>query len=200
MSKQMVGAGWGHFMNIFVALLFGEALETANTNNQCVWYLVGFVSDIVFVTFLCWAVTTAARPLIQRRCGIDIGDYDSASNSDGQSDKQQPAFPPWLMWCVQTAIWLGIMTLVKAVVSLGVYLAQDLLYTGFAVAFRALGLCHHQRAQLVTSVIIVPIIGDAFQFAVQDGFLKKKNPEENASLMNSFELQDTASGRGEEGL
>uniref|UniRef100_A0A7S0B832 Uncharacterized protein n=1 Tax=Pyrodinium bahamense TaxID=73915 RepID=A0A7S0B832_9DINO len=180
MSKQLVGAGWGHFMNLFVAVLFGKALTTSEANNQCVWYLVGFMSDIVFVTFLCWAVTTAARPWIRKHCGIDIGDYEGASSSDDAGEKQQaerPALSPWLMWCFQTAIWLAIMTLVKAVVSAGVYVAQDILYTGFALAFRAIGLCHHQNAQLVTSVIVVPIIGDAFQFAVQDGFLKKRAPE-----------------------
>eukprot|EP00930_Biecheleria_cincta_P028719 TRINITY_DN20028_c0_g1_i1.p1 TRINITY_DN20028_c0_g1~~TRINITY_DN20028_c0_g1_i1.p1 ORF type:complete len:252 (-),score=38.73 TRINITY_DN20028_c0_g1_i1:61-789(-) len=168
MSKQMVGAGYGHFMNVGVAILFGEALTTAAANNQCVWYLVGFLSDIFFSTFLCWLLTTALRPVFRRNCGIDIGEYkDDANLADGQA-----SMSPWLMWSLQTAIWLGILTVVKAVVSLGVYLAQEPLYSGLASLFRQVNLCHHQRAQLVVSVVLVPIVGDAFQFAVQDSFLK----------------------------
>ncbi|CAE8623110.1 unnamed protein product, partial [Polarella glacialis] len=63
MSKQMVGAGWGHCMNIATAVVFGVELESSAANNQCVWYLVGFLCDISFVTFLCWAVNAAIRNL-----------------------------------------------------------------------------------------------------------------------------------------
>merc|ERR1719401_1263301 len=75
------------------------------------------------------------------------------------------------------------MTSVKVVVSIGCFLAQDLLYTGLAWIFHVFGLCRHQRAQLLTSVILVPVVGDAFQFAVQDSFLKKKQqPTEHVEI------------------
>eukprot|EP00931_Biecheleriopsis_adriatica_P112932 TRINITY_DN87804_c0_g1_i1.p1 TRINITY_DN87804_c0_g1~~TRINITY_DN87804_c0_g1_i1.p1 ORF type:complete len:253 (+),score=35.12 TRINITY_DN87804_c0_g1_i1:31-759(+) len=189
MSKQMVGAGYGHFLNIFVALLFGEELESAASNNQCVWYLVGFLSDIFFCTFLCWVVTKAMRPVIKERCGIDIGDYDSNDNVD---DGRQ-SIAPWVMWCLQTGIWLGIMTAVKAVVSLGVYLAQGPLYGSLASAFHVVGLCHHQRAQLLVSVVFVPIIGDAFQFAVQDSFLKNTEAAAAAAKLSEDSEKDSDS-------
>lgn len=180
MSKQMVGAAYGHFMNVGVALLFGTALETAATNNQCVWYLVGFLSDIFFSTFLCWLLTRALRPLFRSKCGIDIGEYEDES----KAADDEASMPAWLMWSLQTAIWLGILTVVKLVVSLGVYLAQEPLYCGLATLYRQLGLCHHQRAQLVASVVLVPIVGDAFQFAVQDSFLKN-----NAGTASSKESE-----------
>mmetsp|Transcript_15838 Transcript_15838/g.43972 ORF Transcript_15838/g.43972 Transcript_15838/m.43972 type:complete len:270 (-) Transcript_15838:237-1046(-) len=183
MSKQLVGAAWGHFMNVFLALFVGNELEGGSTlNNQCVWYLMGFLSDILVVTFLCWWATSAARPLIRRKCGIDIGDYD-------QSDLHSPSpdgvavvkgVPPWAMWCIQTGIWLAIMTAVKVVVSVAMFSAQSHLYRWLAMAFQYGGLCHHARAQLITSVIIVPVIGDAFQLAVQDGFLKRPDVEVEA--------------------
>jgi len=188
MSKQMVGAGYGHFMNIFLAMLFGEALTDESTNNQCVWYLVAFLSDIIFVTALCWLATKAVRPLIQRHCGMDIGDYggEEASNNDDSSESSEDeqancvkGCPPWVVWCCQTGIWLAIMTAVKAVVTVGLYFGQGPLYASLAWIFSSTGLCGHHRRQLAVSVIVVPLIGDALQFAVQDGFLKKQEPASN---------------------
>eukprot|EP00419_Tripos_fusus_P069176 CAMPEP_0172881882 /NCGR_PEP_ID=MMETSP1075-20121228/118651_1 /TAXON_ID=2916 /ORGANISM="Ceratium fusus, Strain PA161109" /LENGTH=87 /DNA_ID=CAMNT_0013734437 /DNA_START=495 /DNA_END=758 /DNA_ORIENTATION=- len=66
------------------------------------------------------------------------------------------------------------MTVVKAIVSVGLYFGQGPLYAGLAWIFRTVGLCGHHRRQLAVSVIVVPLIGDALQFAVQDGFLKKQ--------------------------
>lgn len=192
MSKQLIGAGWGHFMNIALALIFGKALMSEANNNQCVWYLVGFLSDIFCVTFLCWWATNTLRPYIRQHCGIDIGEYETgpevASAEDSHEGMQGDAMtkmPPtkamsWgLMWCCQTGIWLLIMTCVKVTVSICVFLAQEFLYAWLAGAFSFFGLCGHQNAQLVTSVIMVPVLGDAFQFAVQDGFLKRKVKSED---------------------
>jgi len=195
MSKQLVGAAWGHFMNVFLALFVGNELEGGSTlNNQCVWYLMGFLSDIICVTFLCWWVTSAARPLIRKKCGIDIGEYEQDSHSPSPDGVAMvKGVPPWAMWCIQTGIWLAIMTAVKVVVSIGVFAAQNYLYVWLALAFQYGGLCHHQRAQLITSVIVVPVIGDAFQLAVQDGFLKRRDTEVDAMKPLKVGVDDAAS-------
>lgn len=197
MSKQLVGAGWGHAMNIFLALIFGTALESEAANNQCVWYLVGFLSDIFVVTFLCWLVTSNLRPHIKEQCGIDIGEYDQAAGERSDSSQEGDVLEPdeqagmawWMMWICQTGIWILIMTSVKVAVSICVFLAQDWLYGGLATIFHSLGLCGHEHSQLITSVIIVPVIGDAFQFAVQDTFLKRKAEEDSYEECQSQELQ-----------
>lgn len=201
MSKQLVGAGWGHAMNIFLALIFGSALESEVANNQCVWYLVGFLSDIFVVTFLCWWVTSTLRPHIQDGCGIDIGEYDSPgreeksdASQEGDALEANEGMAWWRMWSCQTGLWLLIMTSVKVTVSIGVYLAQDWLYTGLATAFHTLGLCGHENAQLVTSVIIIPVIGDAFQFAVQDTFLKRKVEEQEQNSYEECSSKDLQKG------
>ncbi|CAE8612048.1 unnamed protein product [Polarella glacialis] len=82
--------------------------------------------------------------------------------------------PPWAIWTLQTGIWLTIMSFVKLSVSVGVYFGQDEVYSCLASTFRMLGLCGHHRAQLLASVVVIPVVGDAFQFAVQDTFLKNK--------------------------
>lgn len=204
MSKQLVGAFWGHFMNVFLAMFLGNMLNESADNNQCVWYLVGFLSDIILVTFLCWIMTTLLRPLIKFRLGFDIGDYDGAGSGSGfieigAEDARPRNGSHFLMWFGQTGLWVLIMTVVKLVVSIGVYFSQELLYTGVALLFRVGGLCHHQRAQLVTSVIIIPVIGDAFQFVMQDSFLKNRNrPHERSEVdpVEKFKYQPVADDAG----
>jgi len=182
----MVGAGWGHFMNIFWALICGKAIKTDAHHNQCVWYLVGFVSDIVLCTFLAWAANTALRPVFQRNCGIDIGDYEGAAETKPPEDSQKGLVPaeaaqstqpdagcPWRMWMCQTGIWLTILTSVKAVVCIICWFCQDYFYTWLDMGFIKAGVRGNPHAQLIISVIVVPIIGDALQFAVQDTFLKQ---------------------------
>mmetsp|Transcript_158796 Transcript_158796/g.289522 ORF Transcript_158796/g.289522 Transcript_158796/m.289522 type:complete len:247 (-) Transcript_158796:36-776(-) len=186
MSKQGAGAAWGHVMNVIWAIVCGNLLKTGTHHNQCVWYLVGFLSDIIFCTFLSWAANAALRPIFLRRCKIDIGDYEGNTDTAPAGASGTKASGPSVsagMWMCQTFIWLGILTVVKIVVSIGCWLGQDFLYTSIADCFRAFGLVGHDRAQLIASVIIVPVIGDAFQFAVQDTFLKrKKQPADDSSL------------------
>jgi hypothetical protein len=186
MSKQMIGAFWGHMMNVYMAVCFGRYLDPPEANNQCVWYMVGFMSDIIFVTFLCWLVTLFVRPCIQRKCGLDLGDYEEpVSNMKPVSAIDGDASPAgsdqkvdWRIWRFQLLVWVGIMTFVKVVVFYFAYVFQALFYFWTAVTYHFFNLCGneqwHRRMQLIVSIIIIPIIGDTLQFAIQDGFLKKK--------------------------
>lgn len=194
-SKQMVGAGWGHFMNIFWALICGKVMKTDEHKDQCVWYLVGFVSDIIICTFLCWLANTLLRPVFVSTCGIDIGDYEGAPPEESQdkalvsdaakNDSEEPGCP-WRMWLIQTSIWLSIMTSIKVVVCVICYLLQDHFYTWIAMGFVYVGASHNAHAQLVISVIIVPVIGDALQFAVQDTFLKRNDKPPRLSQYDAY--------------
>lgn len=187
MSKQMIGAFWGHMMNVYMAVYFGQWLDPPEANNQCVWYMVGFMSDIVFVTALCWLVTLWVRPCVQQRCGLDLGDYEeplsnmrpvSAVDGEDASSSLGDSRVDWRIWSFQLLIWLGIMTFVKIFVFYFAYVFQGLFYFWTAVTYHFFGLCGpnqwHRRMQLVVSIIFVPIVGDTIQFAIQDSFLKKK--------------------------
>lgn len=185
MSKQLVGAAWGHFMNVMLAIVAGSSLATETMENQCVWYLVGFLSDIVLGTFLSWWLTSSARPLFRLHCGLDIGAYEGIDGPEDNDDNEEEdgdatasaeaRMPGWLIWGVQTGIWVLILTLAKMIVLVGVYYGRGPIYTVIALGFRWARLCAHQWKQLVFSVIVVPVIGDAIQFAVQDFFLKKND-------------------------
>merc|ERR1740121_1976359 len=203
MSKQMLGAGWGHFMNVFFAIIFGEAVEESAFSNQCIWYLVGFLSDILIVTMLCWLVVSTLRPHIRKHCGIDIGEYESGGGNTAPSREEEifepekeeegSGIPFWMMWCAQVVIWVAILSVVKSTVFYVAYLAQDWIYTGIDAFFVWLNLCGHPRRQLLSSVIIIPVIGDAFQFIIQDNFLKKRT-ESDGSKSDGSASDDNEDG------
>merc|ERR1711924_276125 len=79
------------------------------------------------------------------------------------------------MWMCQTFIWLMILTGVKLAVCILNWFCQDWFYAGLAEGFKFIKIQNNPHAQLITSVIVVPVIGDALQFAIQDTFLKRND-------------------------
>lgn len=177
MSKQILGAGYSHCFNVMAAMVFGSALRSSLAlNNQCVWYLVAFLTDIVLVTLLSWAVIIIIRPILKSKLGLDIGDYEGHTpECDLKTNKHMS---PATVWVFQTFLWIIILTVVKIFVLAIVYFTQDVCYDFVAFLFRMSGLCDHLNGQLVTSVVIVPLVGDALQLIVQDGFLKKQTRDD----------------------
>eukprot|EP00927_Polykrikos_kofoidii_P041451 TRINITY_DN3533_c0_g2_i1.p1 TRINITY_DN3533_c0_g2~~TRINITY_DN3533_c0_g2_i1.p1 ORF type:complete len:300 (+),score=49.00 TRINITY_DN3533_c0_g2_i1:203-1102(+) len=190
MTKQMAGAGCMHFLNAFCAVLFGSSLASSSSlSNQCVWYLLVFVSDITLCILLSYLAVRTLRPILLERCDIDIGNYDDAgaaqplidealeterSKATPLSARDGSALVSLGKWALQTAIWVVIVTVVKVVVFFVVFLTQEKLYNVVAWVFAHVGLCGHQNLQLIVSVVVVPVIGDALFFAAQDCFLKRR--------------------------
>jgi hypothetical protein len=194
MSKQGFSTGWMHFMNVFCSIIFGALDAASALTNQCVWYLLIFLTDVIFVTLICWAVTSALREPLIKHCNIDIGEYDDdGSQKKMTHERSSRGSVSWQNWLKQLAIWIAIVTVVKLIVFVGVFLTQSSLYDLIADVFRFIGLCGHPHWQLMFSVIIIPLIGDAFQLAVQDCFLKRRlkdDPADDGSDSEDAEEDD----------
>eukprot|EP00927_Polykrikos_kofoidii_P041450 TRINITY_DN3533_c0_g1_i1.p1 TRINITY_DN3533_c0_g1~~TRINITY_DN3533_c0_g1_i1.p1 ORF type:complete len:275 (+),score=49.87 TRINITY_DN3533_c0_g1_i1:38-826(+) len=178
MTKQMAGAGCMHFLNAFCAVFFGSAVGSSSPlSNQCVWYLLVFVSDITLCIFFSYLAIRTLRPILLAHCDIDIGNYDDSPSFDEGTPPLVKSLPTWgsfRKWVLQTAIWVLVVTVVKLLVFFIVFLTQDKLYNIVAWVFAHVGLCGHQHLQLIFSVVVVPVCGDALFFAAQDRFLKKR--------------------------
>mmetsp|Transcript_72352 Transcript_72352/g.183040 ORF Transcript_72352/g.183040 Transcript_72352/m.183040 type:complete len:297 (-) Transcript_72352:14-904(-) len=201
-SKQVVGAAYGKCYNILQAEVFAKALHLASgREDQCVWYLMGITTDCLVTTFLCWGANSLARPILARRWGIDIGDYDGevpvlptptarkklsgssvcsteSSRSCGYIELAEPLCVPDRLrtWMTQLGIWLLIITAVRLLVSLGLFLSKDWLYIFYANVFNVLRL-HTSTAKTIFAVLVFPAFGDTFQILIQDRFLKKPDSE-----------------------
>lgn len=214
-SKQVVGAAYGKLYNIAQAELLARALTAqSGRDDQCVWYLEGIVTDCFLTTFLCWGAMKVARPLLLERCGVDVGNYegghdepsptvvdhDAADSRDGLIESKEVAgesaqapilnVDTFRAWLVQVAVWIGIITAVRLVVTTYLFLTQDLMYKIFAGVFSVLHL-HSELQKMIFAVLVFPAFGDTFQIVVQDCFLKKPSSSEPAYEPYSSSTSET---------
>eukprot|EP00928_Gymnodinium_smaydae_P074372 TRINITY_DN57433_c0_g1_i1.p1 TRINITY_DN57433_c0_g1~~TRINITY_DN57433_c0_g1_i1.p1 ORF type:complete len:229 (-),score=23.66 TRINITY_DN57433_c0_g1_i1:296-982(-) len=167
-GKITFGAAYVHLLNILQALLF-----TTSGGNQCAWYLVGVFCDCVLSTCACYFVVRfVARPLLRRYFGIEFGHYEASSTQHGKVDCR--------CWLQQTLIWCVILTAVRACLAFIVWLKIDSVYAFGVWALSPAG--KSKERQLIFSLVIMPVMGDVFQFLMQDRLLKKdRNPKRNHS-------------------
>ncbi|CAE8619919.1 unnamed protein product [Polarella glacialis] len=195
-SKQVVGAAYGKCWNIVQAEVFARFLRASIADqDQCVWYLMGMASDCFVTTALCWWANSLMRPVLLAHWGIDIGNYGgevpvvlsatgmTSMRAQGRRKWQaaMPA-PSWLQggarkWLAQLGIWLLIITLMRLVVGLGLFVFQDSLYTFYSGVFSVLHITG-VTGKTVFAVLVFPAFGDTLQIMVQDHFLKKPSSEE----------------------
>lgn len=192
-SKQVVGAAYGKLWNIAQSIIFAQLLRGSSAyQDQCVWYLMMLVADCFFLTFLCWYACNYCRPILLGRYYIDIGDYDGPAaggsrhsarlSGKGDLEASMDVHSSFAVqaraYCVQLAIWIGIITACRLVLSVALFFLQHQLYGFYAGVFEALNL-NSPEEKLLFSVLIFPAFSDTFQIVVQDRFLKKqKSPEE----------------------
>merc|ERR1712194_255729 len=178
-------------------------------DDQCVWYLEGIVTDCFLTTFLCWGAMKVTRPVLLERCGVDVGNYDgeheepvpTAVGHDGAGKSMElageSAHAPVLnvatfrTWFVQVAVWIGIITAVRLVITTYLFLTQNLMYKVFAGVFSILNL-HSELQKMIFAVLVFPAFGDTFQIVVQDFFLKRPSSSEPA-----YEHYSSSSGEDE---
>lgn len=187
-SKQVVGAAYGKLWNIAQSILFVKFLADASAyNDQCVWYLMSISTDCLFLTFLCWGANSTMRPILLRRCNVDIGDYDASVVEDkdtcATSHCQESSLPSEShahnqirAYLVQLGIWLMIISACRLLLSCMLFFMQHQLYEFYASVFRVLGLVTANQ-KLIFAVLVFPAAADTFQIVVQDRFLKKQTQE-----------------------
>jgi len=176
-SKQVVSAAYGKLYNILQAIVLANVLvRNVHREDQCVWYLMGIVTDCFITTFLCWILTRSLRPILLVHCGIDIGGYEADEEhlpSGVPPPKVAALRNKYVMYVVQLLLWLLVVTCARLVVTAGFFFGQGFLYDFYKGVFTELGLTD-PAAKMIFAVLIFPALGDAFQIIVQDCFLKRK--------------------------
>jgi len=166
-SKQLAGAAWVHVLNLSQAFLFRWIDATDQTSAECAWYLVGVFCDCVLSTMLCLYLVQFSRPIVFAKLGIDIGDY--WSNGVGNDSKGN--FVSCRPWAHQTLLWMSTITLVRAALCLCVWLLRGPFF--FCADAMLWPWKKQPGTQMLITLVLAPCVGDAFQFWMQDNFLKK---------------------------
>ena len=162
-GKQCVGGLWIHFCNLGVSVLFAHVLgqqHGVDSQNECAFYFFNFLVDtfigVAFVYLLLRVVHHVALQLNWQAL-LRSGEYGD---------------PPQMhVWLLQTGVFVVVLTLAKVAVAAllfenRVHLARlgDVLFAPFET---------HPKAELVCVMVIGPGLMNAFQFWMQDSFLKR---------------------------
>jgi hypothetical protein len=162
-SKQLVGAGWVHLVNMACALLLGIRFE----GNECEWYWVNIMVDTtlgVFIEYLLLVVLTEAFEWATFYKGtFQTGEY---------KDETGRFLPSRYMW--QLAVWLLCVTFMK--------FAMVIMMLVFPSGFQSLAHCllslvprQDVRLQLIVVMVITPCCMNAVQFWLTDNFIKRRS-------------------------
>jgi|688.fasta_scaffold922110_2 hypothetical protein len=154
-SKQALGAGILHMLNLAVAEAIGEMDESS---NKCTWYFLNFSLDTFLGIGLCYLLLRAMENWLARfeELAFKTGFYGDP--------------PSWRSWSYQAWIWLLIVILMKTVCVISIFLLSeplaffgDLLLAPFAIS---------AELELVMVMIIIPVICNSLVFWVTDSYLK----------------------------
>lgn len=157
-SKQFVGAGVIHALNLVCAVAFNSMQESAA--DECSWYWINIMIDTTFGVGVCWFLLKAT----ERVFGYDSGHYGK-----GQTGIDWEANPDFNKWFSQISAWCLIVSTMKMIVVL-------IMWTFAPVWIRIAVACTHWIKQptgrLVFVMIFTPMCMNMFQFWVTDSFLK----------------------------
>jgi len=167
-SKQIVGAGVIHVLNMVCAMLF-SGLDSA-TADECAWYWVNIMIDTTFGVVICWALLKASEKVF----GYDSGHYGKGAKTGIDWDTD----PDYNKWAKQISVWCAIVAAMKMIVVIIMYIWMD--FWEWA-AVKATHWIEDKETRLIFVMIVTPTCMNIFQFCVTDTFLKwkgKTEPEE----------------------
>jgi len=158
-SKQIVGAGVIHCLNMFCAWLFASFEDSLA--DECAWYWVNIMIDTTFGCIICWAILKLTEWLF----GYESGNYGKGAQTGIDWENN----PDYSTWGKQIAIWCVIVSLMKGIVVIIMYIWSPF-WEWLAI------LCTHwiedRYWRLMFVMIITPTLMNMFQFWVTDSFLK----------------------------
>lgn len=170
-SKQIFGAGAIHCMNMVCAIAF--AGKEADHGDECAWYWTNIMIDTTFGVLICYGLLKLTEKLF----GYDSGHYGKKASTGIDWENN----PDYYKWAQQIVVWGVIVSLMKLVVVVVMWL-----FAPFWVKFSiwATHWIKDEKLRLVFVMIVTPTMMNMFQFCMQDSFLKysKKNDKREAAV------------------
>eukprot|EP00415_Alexandrium_ostenfeldii_P001169 UN1169 len=160
-SKQVVGAGAIHVMNMVCAMLF-SGLGSA-TADECAWYWVNIMIDTTLGVLFCWILLR----ITERVFGYDSGHYGKKA----QTGIDWESSPDYSKWFAQIVVWCVIVSLMKLIV---VILMWCFAFFWERLAVQSTHWIKDRQLRLIFVMIVTPSLMNMFQFVVTDSFIKYK--------------------------
>ena len=173
-GKQCIGGLFIHFCNLGVSMLFAHAMGrggsvVAGGKDECAFYFFNFLVDTTIGLCIIWVLLQMLERVAHSL------EWSSLATTGDYGDP-----PRMRVWALQLAAWLAVLGMSKVIVaSLLFAMRNDLAWLGSEV-FGVLAM--HPKVELIFVMVVGPGLMNAFQFWVQDTFLKKDEESPRAGL------------------
>ncbi|KAK1732460.1 STIMATE family protein [Skeletonema marinoi] len=165
-SKQAFGACYAHVLNMIISAIIAENAMGGDTlDDECAWYAINYVIDttlglVITIIFLDWLEKMAK-----------YFNWTSLKNSGVYVGREGI-----MHWAMQMMAWIIILTLVKVIICVVMWLTSaPLAYIG-AILF--LPLQSNIRFELLFVMIFFPGVLNIIYFWITDSYLKAGGHQE----------------------
>ena len=177
-SKQGLGAGYAHVLNMIIATVIsrnprGGANGEGNLDDECAWYGMSYFIDTTVGLFLSVLFLQLLDRVANQR------DWTSLKNSGVYTGEDGT-----LHWIHQVLAWLSILTIVKFIIYILIWMFSGLLASAGAWIFAPLQ--NNIRFELMFVMIIFPGFLNIIYFWIADSFLKAKKDQTSAHEPDSM--------------
>ncbi|KAI8084254.1 vacuolar membrane protein-domain-containing protein [Gilbertella persicaria] len=210
-SKQLIGGGVVHTLNVLASHIFGKSLEGEPQSNPCVWYFLNIFIDTTFGVLIIWSVLSSVKFITEfyRLPGFQSGVYG-----------EPPLVNQLQVWAKQLGVYVLALVTMKVVVLILFAICPWLENFGKWVLSWTMG---NYRLQVLFVMLIFPLLMNIIQFWIVDTIVKNKptraiqldqeqddllisdgeyvpqdtlySSEEDATSISSFHIQHTSAAK-----
>jgi len=175
-SKQIIGAGWVHVMNLLCAVVLGR-ITSGDTCDECEWYWINIVLDTTVGVGVQYVLLRALTNLVLRclqssssRALLPVGGVaEDFSTGDYRSRETGKVLPK--RYLKQLALWLVVVSGMKLSIVLLMIVCSAPLQFLASIALKPF--IQRPATKLIVVMVLTPMCMNAFQFWVTDNFLQK---------------------------
>lgn len=187
-SKQIVGSGWLHVLNLLFARILAGI--KASDSDECAWYWVQIVIDD---TIGVWVAFTLLHVLLRifRKLGHNDWAYDlvrslhhGSSKASADNDLPTPLLPeldspvPYTVYPFQVALWLVVVTGMKTTMVLFTFLFANPLQVAAGFVFALSPALKDPTAKLWMVMIVTPLVMNSLQYWLVDNIFLDADDQE----------------------
>lgn len=166
--KQGLGACYAHVLNMAIAAILSENMRgEAELKDQCAWYGISFLIDTTLGLFIAILLLRILDHLANKWNWEHLKNSGVYVGADG-----------WKHWISQVAAWMSILTVVKVLMYILMWMfSEPLAWIG---QFLFAPLQGNIRIELLFVMILFPGIMNVIYFWIADHHLKAKGDHEGA--------------------
>mmetsp|Transcript_7006 Transcript_7006/g.18849 ORF Transcript_7006/g.18849 Transcript_7006/m.18849 type:complete len:226 (-) Transcript_7006:70-747(-) len=163
-SKQLMGAGWVHVVNLTCASLLGAKFE----GDGCDWYWINIMIDTTIGVGIEYMILYVLTEALEASALLEEGTFRTGEYVDAGGKFS------YVRYSAQLAVWLACVTGMKVIVMTFMFLFHGPLQK-VADTFLDLFEKGGPQMQLVVVMLLTPCLMNAFQFWLTDNFIKKRS-------------------------